>query len=202
MRTLVALVCLSLLSLTAWPSASAASPARSDLVVDRVTVKPSSVLPGKKIEIRAVVRNKGKRAAKATRTRIYLSKDAKLQKKKDTRLATVRTAKLKKGAKRKATRKVKLSAKVKPGKYRIIVCADATGRVRESREKNNCRASKKFTVRKATAPEPPKEPEPPKQPEQPAPPAPPNPSLTYGEDPSLEVIEEYVAKGDAFWWPV
>ena len=35
------------------------------------------------------------------------------------------------------------------GTYRVIACADPKNKVRESNEKNNCRASGAFTVRSA-----------------------------------------------------
>ena len=57
------------------------------------------------------------------------------------------------GHARSATATVALTG-VAPGLYRLITCADVTGRVRERNERNNCRASPQFAVQGAAAPAP------------------------------------------------
>jgi CARDB len=52
-----------------------------------------------------------------------------------------------------STRTLAIPAGFRPGRYRLRVCADATGRVRETREGNNCReAASRVLVRDRTPP--------------------------------------------------
>lgn len=128
----------------------------------RVAVDPAEAVAGGTVRVQVTVRNKGKRAVKPTRTRFYVSRDARWQKK-DPAVATIRTMRLKAGKSAKATRTLRLPENLAPGTYRIIACADVTRRVRESNEKNNCRMAKRALVVKrpaVIAPPPPVKPPP------------------------------------------
>lgn len=136
-------------ALQLWVQSPAQAAAkRPDLVVTRATLAKSSVVAGKTLTLHATTKNVG--AAKApenTVTRLFLSKD-KTWSKADTTLGSIEVGKL-------ASHKWdpgKVSAKVpksaKPQTYWVLGCADATKKVNEAKEKNNCRAaSTKLTVK-------------------------------------------------------
>ncbi|WP_322919213.1 CARDB domain-containing protein [Nocardioides renjunii] len=121
------------------PAASAEPPTRPDLTTTSVTVT-AAAKPGEAISVSTTVKNASKRKAPATRTTYALSTDtsaggditlpgtSKVKALKPGRSASVKTA-------------VALPGSTPDGSYFVIACADAAKKVRESREKNNCRAS-------------------------------------------------------------
>ena len=122
-----------------------AAPARPDLSVTKLQVA-GSVAPGQAVSATVTVKNAGRGKAKGTQAALTLSKDAKAGK--DDRALT--TGSIKSLAKRKsagATFKLTVPAGTATGTYRVIACADPKNKVRESNEKNNCRASGPFQVR-------------------------------------------------------
>src|SRR5690606_19687609 len=137
MRVRVALGCLVLVPLTAWSGAAEAKPVRADLVVKKVAASPVTVTPGGTIRVQVVVRTKGKRAARSTRTQVLLSRDARYQKSKDRVLGASRTRKLTARKKARSAKSLRVPAHLAAGPYRVIACADAARRVKESNEKNN-----------------------------------------------------------------
>ncbi len=118
---------------------SAAGKRRADLVAGAVAGAPAQLAPGGAVEVRTKVTNKGRRRARASRGGLYLSKDAKLSRA-DARLAAVRIPALKPRGSRKATVRGVLAAGTAAGAYRLLLCADVQHKVRESNERNNCRA--------------------------------------------------------------
>lgn len=70
----LALVVSLLVALT--PSTSGAVAARPDLVVTVVAAKATSVTVGKRLPVRLVTKNRGRRKARASTTRLYLSRTA------------------------------------------------------------------------------------------------------------------------------
>ncbi|WP_210648968.1 CARDB domain-containing protein [Nocardioides sp. SYSU D00065] len=120
------------------PPASAAPSPRPDLAVKSVTVT-AAAKPGEAISVSAKVKNASKRKAPATRITFALSTDKSGG---DIALpvkSKVKTLKPGKSASVKAS--VVLPASTPDGSYFVIACADAGKKVRESKEKNNCRAS-------------------------------------------------------------
>jgi hypothetical protein len=126
-----------------------------DLVVGKVSKPPASLVVGSKITISVKLRNKGQAKARKSKVGLYLAKGKKLTHK-DRRLKRTRVKALRSHKKAKAKFKVLLPAKSAPGTYRLIACADDGKSLRESKEKDNCRASKRFqlTPVPASAPQP------------------------------------------------
>lgn len=155
------------LTLGAVAPASAAK-RRPDLRPAAVAGVPAAgQLAGGQFPISLRVRNLGRATARSSLTGLYLSRDGR-RNRGDRRLARANTGKIRR--RRTSRRRVtaKLPATVTPGVYRLLVCADIRRKVRERRERNNCRASRtRLTI---VAP-----PAPPPLPPPPAPPAPPAP---------------------------
>ncbi len=116
------------------PAAGAA--AKPDLVTRPVVAS----LAGGSLDVRAVVRNRGKRAAKRSKTGFYLSTDAR-RGRGDTRLGRLATRKLRKRRRATVTGLLAVPTPL-TGRFRLIACADDARRVRERRERNNCRAAR------------------------------------------------------------
>src|SRR3954469_10594636 len=131
---------LAVLAACALPSTAAA--ARPDLVVTKVTPLTPSVAQKGRVRVSVVVRNAGKGRAKASVAALYLSKDRR-KGKSDKRLSGRLKVKAL-GKRQRVTRKgrLKLPRKAKPGAYVLIACADSKRRVREGKERNNCKPAK------------------------------------------------------------
>lgn len=146
-----------LLSIAA-SDASAAPAKRPDLVVAKVSNPPILLVRGGAFRASDVTRNRGSQRARKTRTAYYLSKDRK-RSKGDVRLKARRSVKaLRAGKRSRGKRRVVVPRSTRAGRYRLIACADAGSRVRERRERNNCRASRRAGVlapRPSPAPAPP-----------------------------------------------
>ncbi len=129
--------------LFAVTSASAAPVKRPDLVVTKVSNPPILLVRGGAFQARDVTRNRGTRRARRTRTAYYLSKDRK-RSKGDVRLKARRLVKaLRAGRRSTGRRRVVVPSATRAGRYRLIACADAGRGLRERRERNNCRASRR-----------------------------------------------------------
>jgi hypothetical protein len=127
------------LTATLVPAASAAPSSRPDLTTTSVTVT-AAAKPGEEISVAAKVKNASKGKAPATRTTFALSTDKSAGG--DIALPVkgkVKALKPGRSAAVKAT--VVLPDSTPDGSYFVIACADAAKKVRESKEKNNCRAS-------------------------------------------------------------
>lgn len=136
----------------ATTGAQAAPPMRADL---RATPSvPAAATLGAPFGVGVVVRNGGRAGARASRTALLLSRDARRDRK-DVTLATFSTPAVKRGKRSTTRRTVRLPAATAPGTYRVLACADASGRVHERSERDNCAASGPITVRRATATAPP-----------------------------------------------
>ena len=129
-----------LLLLLVASDTEAAGKRRADLVAGAVSGAPARLAPGGAVEVRAKVTNQGRRRARASRGGLYLSKDAKLGGT-DARLAGIRIPALKPRGSRKVRARGVLPANATTGAYRLLLCADVKRKVRESSERNNCRAA-------------------------------------------------------------
>jgi hypothetical protein len=170
---LIAIALLVAASASAWTGASAPRP---DLVVRSLTSSPQTVAPREALTVTFAVGNIGKRTARASVAAAYLSRD-KTKGKGDGRLtpaSSVARLKPRKSARRTATLVIPPETDIGP--WFVIVCADDTGRVREAKEKNNCRAATTPTLVTKVPPPPP----PPAPHTAPPPPAPPPPPLGVG----------------------
>ena len=188
-RALRAMVVASLTLLGAAP-AEAAKP-KPDLSVSKAASSARSVAPGGRLNVTWTVRNGGKGAAGASTTTLVLSTDAKLDGK-DAKLGTAAQKAVK--AKQTATGRVsaKVPATLAARRYSLLVCADAANQVKESSEKNNCRAATALDVVAVTpAPAPPLTTPPaitlPSPTVQPAPTVAPDGTATATPDPPLTV---------------
>ena len=122
-------------------SALAKPKPRPDLVITVVLKPPANAITGASISIRATVKNKGKATAKASKVGFYLSFDGRKDTR-DLRLRRVPEPKLKKGKSKKPAGRSAIPASTPAGSYFVLACADDPGKVKESNERTNCRASK------------------------------------------------------------
>ena len=145
-----ALVALSLLALALAAAAPAgAKTVLPDLVVTKVSKPPKTKTLGSSLGLVVKVANEGSSSAPASKLGLYLAKGKK-HTKKDKRLKRVKVKALTGGKSRKVRLKAKLPAKLQPGTYRIFACADDTRRVKEAKEGDNCRGTRKVRLVGAT----------------------------------------------------
>ncbi len=144
-----------LAALLAAPGASAGQ--KPDLVVANVSKPPATLIPGKRAKLVVKVRNKGKGGAPKNRVGVYLLDKRAPKGKKGKgkfvrrRLKRAKVKALKPGKKGKAKLRVLVPANATLGSRKLVVCADDTHKVRESKESNNCRNSKSFKLVAAAA---------------------------------------------------
>jgi arylsulfatase A-like enzyme len=116
-----------------------------DLKVTVVSKPPSPVAPGARFTVRDRVTNVGEARARRSTTRYFVSRDR--DRGRDVRLrGRRRVAPLKPDRRSRGRAKVKLPAGTAPGRRYVLVCADGSRRLRERRERNNCRAARKPIV--------------------------------------------------------
>jgi CARDB len=151
-----ALVALSILvAALAVAAPAGAKTGLPNLVVTKVSKPPKTKTLGSKLGLVVKVANKGGSQAAASKLGLYLAKGKK-HAKKDKRLKRVKLKPLAAGKTKKLKLKLLLSAKLKPGSYRLFACADDGRKVNEAKEGDNCRGSKKLRlVAKAVTPPPP-----------------------------------------------
>lgn len=155
-RTLIG-ACLGALAVCA-PAQAAGRP---DLAVSRLSA-PLSVEAGARLAANDVTRNRGAGAARASSTRHYLSRDRR-KSGGDLRLGGHRVKALRPGRSVRGKAGRLLPASTAAGTYYVLACADDLRRVRESNERNNCRARSLTVTRPggSTPPPPPTPGEPP-----------------------------------------
>jgi CARDB len=142
-------VALALLAVAAAP-AGAARP-RADLTISAFSVPRVPVAAGAAVTVRVRTRNAGRRRATRSVTRLYLSRDAR-RNGGDRKLRSIRVPALAPRRSRRASVRAILPAGTHARGYRLLACADASGRIAERRERNNCRAGRgRLTVVAAPA---------------------------------------------------
>lgn len=137
---------LSILALafaTAVPAG--AKTALPDLVVTKVSKPPKTKTLGTKLGLVVKVANHGDSQTSASKLGIYLAKGKK-HTKKDKRLKRIKVKALAGGKSQKLKLKVLLAAKLRPGTYRLFACADDARWIKEAKESNNCRGTKKLRL--------------------------------------------------------
>ena len=132
------------------PAASAAP--TPDLVVSSVSVGPTTTVPGGIVKVTSVLKNTGRGTAGASVIRYYLSSDQSSGG--DTRIGARKAGRIEAGKSLKLPAFVALPANVALGSHFVIACADDLEKIRESNERNNCRASKAITVEEMPLPDP------------------------------------------------
>ena len=125
-------------------SAGGTPPNRPDLVVKSLSRPPSAAAAGSTFRVAGVVGNQGGSSARASVQRFYLSRDRRVGRG-DVVIGSARIRKLRPQGR--ARRRVRLSvpAAVQPGVHRLAACVDTSRKVREWRERNNCRFARKRT---------------------------------------------------------
>src|SRR5262249_42640468 len=125
-------------------SAVAAKPG-ADLAVTSVGKPPASVAAGARLTVSFAVRNGGSKRAGASTIGFLLSADARRDAA-DVPLGPTKAQALAPRRTQRGTAKLEIPSGIRGGTYRLLVCADLAGRVRERNERNNCRAGAKVTV--------------------------------------------------------
>ena len=139
MRICVVLVAAMWVAL-ALPSVAAARP---DLQVRAVSTPSFQEAPGSRLTGSATVRNAGDRIAPPTRLGFYLSRDRR-KGRGDFRLRPrPRVRARRPRTRQRLLRTLTVPRGVPAGSYALIACADDTRRVRERRERNNCRSARR-----------------------------------------------------------
>lgn len=121
-------VLMSALALTAGDA-----PGRPDLMVEELSGAPSYARPGDRFTIRDVTANASRGRAAATETRFTLGPRL--------RLGARAVPALRKDARSEGTAELAVPSGASDAVYELRACADATGRVRERDERNNCRTA-------------------------------------------------------------
>lgn len=140
-----------------WAPMVEASPTRADLTVAKLVDPPARVAAGSAVTVAHRVRNRGRRGARATTVGFWLSRDRR-RGRSDVRLAgAAKVRGLRSRRSTSARRRVTVPPATAPGLYHLIACVDPSRRVRESKESNNCRASRRkvrVTAARAAPPAP------------------------------------------------
>ncbi|MEN3281897.1 MAG: hypothetical protein V7607_3037, partial [Solirubrobacteraceae bacterium] len=137
-RTLLVAIACAAAALSAALAADAHARTRADLVESRVSNPPKQLAAGRSFTVTDVVTNRGAARARRSVTRYYLRDGTTVL------LAGARhVPALKRHAR--SRRKVRLSllARTPGGRYAVVACVDATRRVTESSERNNCRTARR-----------------------------------------------------------
>ena len=111
--------------------------AKADLQVTSLVV-PSAVVRGEEATVRTTVKNAGRRAAARTTTRFYLSTDQQPDGR-DRLLGATNLGRLLPGKSKTVSTQFAIPVGTAVRSYYVVACADATRKVRETREGNNCR---------------------------------------------------------------
>ncbi len=125
------------LTLAIVPAAQAARP---DLRIASVSEPTAPVAATSPVKLRVKVANAGRASANRSKTFVLLSRDAR-RSKDDVRVARTATRRLAAGRRTGVRLGVTIPATA-PGTWRLLVCADGPKRIREARERNNCRATR------------------------------------------------------------
>ena len=131
------------LMLLVLPGSALGAP-RPDLKITKLTAGPTQVRAADPILVVDTTTNKGKGKAKRSKNGYYLSRDEKADEG-DELLGRRGVKKLKRGKRAEGAQELTIPADAS-GSYRLIACADDAGKVKESNERNNCRASGPITV--------------------------------------------------------
>jgi RHS repeat-associated protein len=114
---------------------------RADLRVTRLGGLPATVNSGATVKVTATVANRGRARAGASSLQFLLSAN-RARDRRDVVLATTgRVSALAAGTSARRTVALRIPASAGPGLFFVLSCADARSRVRETSERNNCRAS-------------------------------------------------------------
>lgn len=114
---------------------------RPDLKVVGLSATPGTVEAGDRLTVTETTVNTGRTKAGRTVTRFHLSAD-RAWSKGDAVLGKRRVKALRPDARHRATSALTVPAATEAGTWYVVACADATRKVRETKEGNNCRATR------------------------------------------------------------
>ncbi|HEX6711869.1 MAG TPA: CARDB domain-containing protein, partial [Thermoleophilaceae bacterium] len=121
----------------AAPAAEARAP-RPDLRITSVSLGKRTALAGDLLKVGDATKNSGRAAARASTTTYYLST---VRHHRDYRIGARSVKRLQKGKSSRAAAVVRIPPSIQSGLWFVIACSDSGRKVRESNERNNCRAS-------------------------------------------------------------
>lgn len=194
--------------LATWIGGTAGAAVRPSLpdLATQSAGAPRAAVAGSRVKAVVLLRNRGATTSRTARIGFYLSHKRRLTG--ATLLGTTLTKPLRAGRHRRVTRHVLVPRAMPAGSYRLLVCADPTGRIRESSERDNCtlasraiRISTAGTPAPTIAPQPSPEPAPSAgpaaAPTSPATPPPPSVVLSAPADGSFVTAAEPAFSGTA-----
>lgn len=138
-RAVVQVSVAAMVGLAALAAAAPAGPSRPDLHVATASVQRVDTPTGRAVRVSARIRNARRRTARSSRVGVYLSRDAR-RGRDDRRLRRVLIRPVRGRKVVPAHARVTIPSAIR-GRWRIVVCADDTRRIRERREDNNCKAA-------------------------------------------------------------
>jgi len=134
----IALICLLSLVFAALAGATAPAAERPDLRLSFFLSPPQVVVPGQTFSLATVTRNTGRAATRRrTSTAVWFSRD-KTRDVGDVPLGAAGVGALRARSARLTGFMVRVPEQAQGGSYYLLYCADASNRVRESIERNNC----------------------------------------------------------------
>ena len=139
---LITTVCCVALALVGT-SPSAAAPSSPDLVVRSTSEPPGVRAPGGRLTLSVAVRNAGRQRARGSTVRFFLSRDRRLGRGDVSLAGSAGVRALAPGGSATSRARVEVPRATRSGVYRLLACADATRRVREASEANNCRPARR-----------------------------------------------------------
>lgn len=117
-------------------------PAGPNLRVSALSGVPATVGAGGSFTVKVAVVNRGTRRGAATRTRFWLSRDARLDRADLPLRADLAVPRLGPRKRRSGSLRLLVPSGTPAGSYRLLACADGGGLLRETNESDNCRASR------------------------------------------------------------
>jgi hypothetical protein len=141
----------ALLALAPAANAEPQNGPRPNLALAKISKPPAATAAGSKLKVVVKVKNKGAAKAGKSKLAVYLAQGKK-HGKKDQRLKRVKVKPLAPGKTAKKKLTVLIPASTQPGSYRLIACADDRRKLKESKERDNCRATRKLQVPPPPAP--------------------------------------------------
>jgi CARDB protein len=135
------LVAVLVATLGILPTTYAQAHDRADLVESRLGNPPARMAAGRSFTVIDLVTNRGAARARRTVTRYYLSSG-----KRSLLAGTRRVPALRRHRHSRGHVRLSIRAGTPAGRYSIVACVDATHRVKEGNEHNNCRVSHRRVV--------------------------------------------------------
>jgi hypothetical protein len=131
---------------------AAAHAARPDLKVTSVSIGAGSASAGSKVKLGDATRNSGRAGARRSTTTYYLSADRR-RSKSDFRVGGRKVGKLRTRRSSRGATTAQVPPSLTPGSWFVVACADGARRIRESNERNNCRASSASLIVRGDTPQ-------------------------------------------------